>query len=108
LGAVDLPVLREVIEYIDHRRPVSATIGDQPLLPGPIVDAVRDRAALGTDFLKLGLFPDGDLEGTLSALAPQIQQGSALIAVLFADLNPDVRVLPQLARAGFTGVMLDR
>lgn len=107
LGAVDLPVLQEVIRYVDQRRPVSTTIGDQPLAAQPVSAAVHERAATGVDFVKLGLFPQGDLEGTLAALALQTRHRHALVAVMFADLDPDFGLLPRLAHAGFAGVMLD-
>ncbi|MGH8728006.1 MAG: (5-formylfuran-3-yl)methyl phosphate synthase, partial [Burkholderiales bacterium] len=46
------------------------------------------------------------LEECCAAVQPLATQTS-LIAVLFADPNPDLTLLPMVANAGFAGVMLD-
>jgi uncharacterized protein (UPF0264 family) len=64
-------------------------------------------AETGVDYIKIGFFPDGDWLGTVNKLAALSQQNIALIAVLFADIQPDLSIVDSLKDAGFTGVMLD-
>ena len=107
LGRVDGAVLTEIVRILAGRRPVSATIGDLPLVPQTVRAAVVAAAATGVDIVKLGLFP-GDLEATLAALEPLARGGTRLVTVIFADCAPDLPYLvPRCAAAGFAGVMLD-
>lgn len=103
LGALPADVLSACVAVVGGRRPVSATIGDVPLDPPRVVEAVERTAATGVDIVKIGLF-DGDLQGCLAALKGR---PGRLIAVLFADRSPDLSRLGPLAAAGFHGVMLD-
>jgi len=107
LGALPLEVVREIVAGMDGACPLSATIGDQPLLPEPVLASVRQMAATGVDFVKIGFFAGGDMQATLDALAPVASGGLRLIAVLFGDSLPKIAWLDAIARAGFRGVMLD-
>ena len=90
------------------RRPLSATVGDLPMAPPAVTDRVARTWACGVDFVKIGLHPSGDPAACVAALAPQARRGTRIVAVLFADLWPDAnRLLPDIARAGFAGAMLD-
>lgn len=90
---------------------VSATIGDHPLEPAALSAAAARVAAGGVPLVKIGFAltpatgPEA-LAACLSALAP-LARTHRLIAVLFADLKPDLAVVPAFASAGFAGVMLD-
>ncbi len=107
LGRVAPASLRAILAATAGRRPVSATIGDVPLLPDRVLPAVAETAASGVDIVKIGIFP-GDLAATLAALQPQVRDGVRLVAVLFADRVPELaRIVPACAEAGFLGVMLD-
>ncbi|HYH17949.1 MAG TPA: (5-formylfuran-3-yl)methyl phosphate synthase [Azospirillum sp.] len=94
-----------------HRPPLSATVGDLPMAPAVVTARVAETWALGVDFVKIGLAPDGNPDGDpaacVTALAAQARRGARLVAVLFADLWPDDRLLDDIARAGFSGAMLD-
>lgn len=106
LGALDVSLVREIVQVIQGRCPVSATVGDLPMHAETLAAAVTTMAATGVDFVKIGFFPDGDYQPVINALAALVQD-SALIAVLFADKQPDFGLLPALKAAGFAGVMLD-
>ncbi|MFG1281652.1 (5-formylfuran-3-yl)methyl phosphate synthase [Xanthobacter autotrophicus] len=90
---------------------LSATVGDQPLDATIILAAARRTAATGVPLVKIG-FPlptDGAaqaLDPVLDALRPLARE-TRLIAVLFADQDPDLSAVSQFAEAGFHGVMLD-
>jgi uncharacterized protein (UPF0264 family) len=89
------------------RRPVSATVGDLPMRPELLLAAARATAATGVDIVKIGFFQGGDAPGCATTLAAAARQGIKLVAVLMADQEPDLALLPTLAEAGFFGAMLD-
>jgi uncharacterized protein (UPF0264 family) len=107
LGAVPIERARAIAAHIQGRKPVSATIGDLPMNPAPVLQAVQAMAATGVDYVKIGFFPGGDWAGTLNALAQAASGGTRLVAVLFGDHAPELAIIPRLAQAGFAGVMLD-
>ena len=107
LGALDLVDVKQIIAAIAGRRPVSATIGDLPMQPEVIFNAVQLMAETGVDYIKIGFFPSGDWTGTLKKLNTLAPQKQALIAVLFADTQPDLTIIATLKASGFVGVMLD-
>lgn len=110
LGALNTDLVKHIVDTIDGRCPVSATIGDLPMLPELIYNAVTIMASTGVDYIKIGFFPGGDWSGTLKKLATLPHSGREtihLIAVLFADTVLDFTVIEELKNAGFKGVMLD-
>jgi len=106
LGALDTDLVRQIVAEIAGRCPVSATVGDLPMQPDIVFNAVRAMADTGVDYVKIGFFPDGDWCATVEKLAELTPQ-AALIAVLFADAQPDFTIISALQQAGFAGVMLD-
>ena len=107
LGALDNQLVRDIVRQINGQCPVSATVGDLPMDPETVINAVTNMAATGVDYIKIGFFPGGNWIGTISGLAELTQLGHQLIAVLFADTQPDFNIISFLAENGFTGVMLD-
>jgi len=106
LGAVDPETTRRVVDLIAGRAPDSATIGDLPMQPETIRDAVLERASRGVDYVKFGLFPGGDPQACFQALRP-IAPRVRLILVLFADALPAFNAVAAAADMGATGIMLD-
>jgi dihydroneopterin aldolase len=106
LGALDAETTRRVVHLVAARAPVSATIGDLPMHPGTIHDAVLERAGSGVDYVKFGLFPGGNPLGCLAALRP-VARHVRLIVVLFADALPAFDAASAAADMGAAGVMLD-
>lgn len=107
LGALDVDLVRLIVAAINGKCPVSATIGDLPMQPEPVFNAVKAMAGTGVDYIKIGFFPGDEWQGTVARLTTLTQHNMALIAVLFADSAIDFAVLNMLKNAGFTGVMLD-
>jgi len=107
LGALDIAKVKQIVAEIDGRCPVSATIGDLPMQPDPVFNAVKAMAETGIDYIKVGFFPGDDWHGTVKKLSALTGQNHALIAVLFADTQPDLGIISLLKEAGFAGVMLD-
>jgi (5-formylfuran-3-yl)methyl phosphate synthase len=106
LGRLPDATIAAIRHAVAGRRPLSATIGDLPLAPAPVLAAVRAMAATGVDIVKLGIFA-GDAAATLTALGAAARDGIRLVAVLFADRAPDLGLVARCAEAGFYGVMLD-
>ncbi len=106
LGALSINDVAEIVENINRRCVVSATVGDLPMDADIIFNAVSDMAKTGVDFVKIGFFPDGDWFEIVQKLA-DLTQNTKLIAVLFADTQPDFAIISELKKAGFAGVMLD-
>ncbi|MDO9465967.1 MAG: (5-formylfuran-3-yl)methyl phosphate synthase [Thiobacillus sp.] len=107
LGALPLCTVRAIVDTVGRRVPVSATVGDFPRMePHSVIHAVNAVGATGVDFVKIGLFPAPALIDCLEELAPLCRQ-FRIVAVLFADQNPDLQLVDRLAELGFAGVMLD-
>jgi uncharacterized protein (UPF0264 family) len=107
LGALDIATVKQIVAGIAGRCPISATIGDLPMQPDSVFDAVKAMAETGVDYIKIGFFPGDDWLGTVNKLSELTRQNHALIAVLFADTQPDLAMMAVLKQAGFTGVMVD-
>lgn len=107
LGALPVAEVAGIVARLHPDCVVSATIGDLPMQPDQLAAAVEAMAATGVDYVKIGFFPGGDWPSSISRLVGAAAAGTALIAVLFADAEPDFAVITQLRQAGFRGVMLD-
>ncbi len=107
LGALPNELVREIVNKVNHKKTVSATVGDLPMEADVIFEAVIAMLETGVDYIKIGFFPDGDWQDTVLKLTEITQQGHQLIAVIFADKQPDFTIIQSLKTAGFSGVMLD-
>ena len=107
LGAVDHDVARRVVEHVAQRKLVSATIGDLPMQPGLIAQAIAQMSATGVDIVKVGIF-SGNLPGEfLKIIEKQAQSGIKIVLVMFADLSFQPLDIEKLADTGVMGIMLD-
>jgi dihydroneopterin aldolase len=105
LGALPLDMVADIVATTGGRRPVSAVVE----LPHDISHARRafeEAIETGVDHVKFALPATPDAAEIIATLAP-LATRVRLVAVMFADLGPDFDHLPELARAGFHGVMLD-
>ena len=107
LGALPIDTVKHIVNQLDHQKPISATIGDLPMQPELIYNAVNAMSKTGVDYIKIGFFPEGNWQQTLQKLAPLCTQGKQLIAVLFADTQPDLNTISTFKDQGFQGIMLD-
>ncbi len=107
LGALSTDTVRKIVQRVDGRLPVSATVGDLPSRPEILTKAAAEMAATGVDVVKIGFFGDDDPRAGIEALGAARSAAIRLVAVLMADRDPDFTLLTELATAGFEGVMLD-
>ena len=106
LGAVSPEILAATITTVAGRRPVSAVAGDLPMAPEAVREAVAARRAAA--FVKIGLFPATiDARRAVIAALADLASETRLIAVFFADGDPDFALLDDLKTAGFHGAMID-
>lgn len=106
LGAWSSEGVRDAVEALKGQV-LSATIGDLPMHPDLIVNAVRAMALSGVHYVKLGFFP-GEAFGSVLAALKQLELNHAhLVAVLLADHPLDLGLIETLKATGFSGVMLD-
>ncbi len=106
LGAWSYEGVRDAVEALKGQV-LSATIGDLPMHPDLIVNAVRAMALSGVHYVKLGFFP-GDAFGPVLAALKQLELDHIhLVAVLLADHPLDLALIGTLKATGFSGVMLD-
>jgi len=106
LGALSPDAIAACVTSIAARAPVSATIGDLPLTGDAVRSAVLATAALGVDYVKFGLFPDGNVARCLNQLKTAATR-IRLIVVLFADALPGIDAVALAAKIGAHGVMFD-
>jgi dihydroneopterin aldolase len=106
LGAVAAETVRGAVKAVAGRRLTSAVLGDLPMEPDTIGAKAEEVAATGVDYVKVGFFPSPDAAACAEALAA-VAARTKLIAVLFADRDPDLGLLDVFAKHGFHGVMVD-
>ena len=114
LGAVTTEVALQVVEHVSGRCLVSATIGDLPMQATLIGKAISSIASTGVDIIKVGVFDDLTDE-VISSLKEQAIKGAnssdgkqfTIVMVFFVDKGPGLEKIPELAKAGIRGVMLD-
>lgn len=107
LGALPIELVREIVAALGKQCLTSATIGDLPLIPEIICPTILTMSKTGVSYIKVGFFDNNDWHKALAELSKLAQQNIQLIAVLFADTDPDLSYLPAIKNAGFKGVMLD-
>lgn len=106
LGALDPEAAAAVVRSVAGRRLVSAAAGESFASRGAACEAVATMAAIGIDYVKVGLAPEKHSADFIDALEPFAGR-IKLVGVLFADRKPDLDLLRLMARRGFVGAMLD-
>ena len=107
LGAVSDATLREIVTCANGTVPVSATIGDMPLVPEQLAPAIIGTWHAGVDIVKVGIFAAAISEPVTSMLAGFSAQGMRLVLVFFAEQWHGDLDFELLHLAGVRGVMLD-
>ena len=106
LGALPFETVKASVETVNQRAITSATIGDLPPDPVRVTQAVRKMKPTGVEIIKIGFFQAADYRPLIDALTHEASEHQ-LVAVLFADQQPNLDLLPHIAACGFYGVMLD-
>jgi uncharacterized protein (UPF0264 family) len=107
LGRLPLTDIAEIVAATRKSCVTSATVGDLPMRPDLLTNAVQEVMATGVDIVKVGFFGGEQLEVCAREIGRFATAERRLIAVLMADQQPDLNLIPVLKTAGFDGVMLD-
>jgi (5-formylfuran-3-yl)methyl phosphate synthase len=108
LGALPHRTVAAIVTAIAGRAPVSATIGDLPMVPSALARHVSVMADTGVDYVKVGFFgPAGLAECARAVGATGVPAVAVLIADAFPPGWPLRPCLRALASARFAGAMLD-
>ncbi len=108
LGALSVKIVREIVTMIGGRCQTSATIGDLPMQAELITPAMINMASTGVNYVKIGLFPNANLQQCIIELAETVKKLSTpVIAVMFADMPPTDECTQLVKASGFHGVMVD-
>ena len=107
LGRADTEVVSAIARMAMRRLPVSATVGDTWDEPALIPAAVKQLAATGVDYAKVGLRARAISAVALNALADAVACGPPIIVVCLAEDPPAANDRAALAAVGVAGVMLD-
>src|SRR5690554_1927485 len=99
LGALSPDTVTETVAVVAGRKPVSAVCGNLPMVPDTVAKAAEKYAGTGVNYLKIGLLPEPQTPACIRAVAP-LAAKVKLVAVLFADKEPDFALLPVLAENG--------
>lgn len=108
LGAMAVEDIQQVVSMVGDRCLTSATVGDLPMQADVIAEKISQVAKTGVDYVKVGIFPDQQLDKCIYKLALTIKKESLpVIAVMFSDNMPKQDIINDLQQAGFKGVMID-
>ncbi len=108
LGRLPLTEIAEIVAATGNRCVTSATVGDLPMQPDLLRNAVQEVMATGVDIIKVGFFGSGQqLDVCAREIGRLATAEGKLVAVLMADQQPAFSLVPVLKAAGFHGVMLD-
>jgi len=107
LGAVEYNIASDVVGYVAGHCLVSATIGDLPMQPKLVADAISKMSSTGVDIIKVGIFSSDIPADILTVINEKTKTGINVVLVLFADFNPKFTAFNKLVVAGISGVMLD-
>ena len=114
LGALDLEVSQQIVNAVQKYKQfnpaqyqplTSATVGENPINYHALREAIKLRAEIGVDVIKVA---SADLLFHFEALTRDINlQEVRLMAVFFANQTIDLNILQKLKDSGFYGAMLD-
>jgi len=107
LGALDPGTAARIVQFINARTSVSATIGDLPFQAPALCPTIERMAATGADLIKVGVFGDVKDRASLEVLRDFCCRGLRIVLVLFAETYCDGVDFAGLSGAGITGIMLD-
>ena len=107
LGALPAGMVDRIVNYIDGRIPVSATVGDVPYRADILYPLINMMSATGVDIVKVGVFGDVLDSGVMDMLSDFSSRDVRIVLVLFAEDMPPGPDFAGLALTGISGVMID-
>ena len=107
LGALNLTMTKQILQLVNGRSLVSATVGELHASIDALVLDIQLRAEIGVDIIKIAVSDLFVQCGFFDAIAHLSKANIKIVAVFFADKEINFNLLPALKNAGFYGAMLD-
>jgi len=107
LGALDAAVVSQIVQDVNRRVLLSATIGEGHATINALTHDIAFYDRIGVDVIKIAvseLFLQTDFFSEIKQLT---EQGIKIVAVFFAEKPLDFSLLIKLKGSGFYGAMLD-
>ena len=105
LGEIPTNKISFFLKSIPSNQLTSATIGDINDIQ-TIKKKVLNLSKTDVDFIKIGFFFDNDKIKNLENLK-NLAKNKKIIAVLFADNKPSVKIIKEIKQAKFDGILID-
>ena len=105
LGALPIKKINYFLKHLPSNQLTSATIGDICDIE-KIKKKVNELSITDVDFIKIGFFFDIKKIKMLKNLKNFVKE-KKIIAVLFADNKPNIKILREIKKAKFDGVLID-
>lgn len=105
LGALPLRQINFFLKSIPSHQLTSATIGNVYDIK-TIKEKVINLSKTKVDFIKIGFFFDNKKLKFLKNLKKNVKN-KKIIAVLFADNKPSVKIIKEIKKAKFDGILID-
>ena len=107
LGALDEVLSLQIVQAINRRAIVSATVGEQHASLNALITSIDERAKLGVDIVKVATSKFFEEPDFLFEITQLTNNGIKIVAVLFADEPIELNLLKKCQQMGFFGAMLD-
>lgn len=107
LGALDLDTTQRIVQAINDRGLISATVGEQHASVRALANDMQVRTELGVDMIKIAVSELFYAPHFFTEAAKLANMGVKIVAVFFADEKIDFNLLISLQKNGFYGAMLD-
>ena len=114
LGALDLALSASIVRQIKevngenyNSQLISATVGEHFDNLQAMMLAIKQRADIDVDIIKIAVSDFFYLPDFVAEMAKLSRLGINIVAVFFAESAIDFSLLPKLQQAGFYGAMLD-
>jgi dihydroneopterin aldolase len=104
LGALSIDLTQQILCLLDAT--TSATVGENHPSFNSLLDAIKLRAELGVDIIKIAISDFFYDENFVAEMRLHTQK-TKIVAVFFADSAIDLTLIDVLQAAGFYGAMLD-
>ena len=105
LGEIPTKKIIFFLKSVPSNQLTSATIGDINDIQ-TIKKKVLNLSKTDVDFIKIGFFFDNDKIKNLENLK-NLAKNKKIIAVLFADNKPSVKIIKEIKQAKFDGILID-
>ncbi len=107
LGALEVNLVKEIVERVNGSILTSATIGDVEPNDPALLNYIIEMTETGVDYVKVGLFDKIPSEYFINIISNAARKGIKLVIVMFAENYQGIDSIASLMQTGIFGVMLD-